>query len=239
MKLVISILSIAYISLCTTLGVSALHWLIKEEIVSSIVGGEFSRLDVVSLERLSKLRNLLGLSQLDLTHYKAGLKVLTKKDELVENVKMFPFIEMQQIEIELNKAKEKIEKQSKINSLRLIRQMLASFLGVSNEEGLEIIYEEGVLKGLPTLLVLKEDIPNLRALRDTLDQIGSRAAPVWGYAQKELLNELERLRLETEKTLKTLKIPEPELPERVIDRIRAQVRSYLIEKTDEIQVNFF
>ena len=239
MKLVISILSIFYIMSCLFFGILAVHWQIKEETVSSISGGEFSRSDVLALEQLSKLRYLIGISRIDTSHYKTGLKVLTRKDDFLENVKVFPFIDLEQLDLELNKAKEKIDKQSKINSLKLIRQMFASFLGVSNEEGSEIIYQDGILKGLPTLLVLKDGIANLRVLRDILNETASRAAPVWGYGQNELLKELERLRFETEKTLKTVKIPEPELPEAVIERIRAQVRSYLVEKTDEIQVNFF
>lgn len=239
MKLVISILSIFYIILCSFLGILAVHWQIKEEIVSSIAGGEFSRSDLISLEQLSKLRNLIGISPLDISPFKTGLKVLTRKDDFTENVKVFPFIDLNQLDEELRKSKETIEKQSKIDSLNLIRQMLASFLGVSNQEGSEVIYAEGVLKGLPTLLVLKDNISNLRALRDILDEIASRAAPVWGYGQNELIKELERLRLETDKTLNKVKIPEPELPEPVIERIRAQVRSYLVEKTDEIQVNYF
>lgn len=239
MNFLIAFISISYTIFCAGLGFQATHWLIKERVVSSLVDETFSSSELGLLKQLNKLRFLLNLQPLDLSTYKYALNVLTKEDQFLDNIKYFPFYDPNKIESELAKVKMKLEREKKIESLNSVRSLLASLLGVSDEAGSEITYVNGVLAGLPSLLVIDDRISSFRELRNTLNEIASENAPIWGYSQEELLKVLEKLREDTENALRMVKTPTPELPDRLKESLRAQVQSYLIENTDKIGIKFF
>lgn len=237
MKLVLSLLSLSYVVLCGFLGLHGIHWLVKETAVSSLVGETFARSEVKQLEQLSNLRELLGQPPLELSLYKDALQLLTSDRAFAENIRKFPFVDATELDEELKEAKEKLVLQKKLEALSPIRELLSTLLGVSSQPSDEILFKEGVLAGLPSLIALPKNLPNLVSLRDALKD--STSAPIWSYDQKQVIEELESLRIQTEKALQNLKVGEPELPESVVNSLRAQLRRYLIEKTDQIQVNFF
>lgn len=237
MKLVLSFLSLIYVVLCGFLGLYGIHWWIKETVISSLVAETFARSEVKQLEQLSNLRELLGRPPLELSLYKDALKLLTSDRAFAENIRKFPFVDTTELDEELKEAKERLILEKKLEAISPIRELLSTLLGVSSEPSNEILFKEGVLAGLPSLIALPKNLPNLASLRDALKD--STSAPIWSYDQKQVMQELESLRAQTEKALKNLKIGEPELPEGVINSLRAQLRRYLIEKTDQIQVNFF
>lgn len=252
-KFLISLLtSLLFCGSILLLSIWQSHEIIKSNLRQSLLGQNITADAVVMSQALNSLRVLAFQSKIDENIFKIWehSSRLNSIDGLTNALDQIspPFWNASRKEDFNSKIEDESVRtlqEEKVAALNQARMLFANFLGTRNTPGEELLYTEGIFAGLPTLASFSPPPKTLVELANTISEQRLDNAPIRGYKKDDVLDQLEQLRKLTEEALEPFKnrtkadlSKSATLPSEA-KVAKEELRSYLIDIVNKIDVNFF
>lgn len=228
------------------------HEFLKSNLKQNLINETFSTELISSVESLNSLRTLIHQKTLQVELFKFWESSLRQNsvDSLTNALDQIAptFWNASRREdfiIRIEKESDRALLQEQIDALSEPRLLLANFLGVRETPGDAVVYTEGIFTGLPTLASFSPPPQSLVELANIITERGLTKAPIRGYKTKDVLDEFEHIRALTNEALKPFttrsksdfKLASTLPPDAKV--LREELRSYLIEIVNKIELKFF
>lgn len=228
------------------------HEFLKSTLKQNLINQTFSTELLNSVKSLNALRSIFHQSILPVETFKLWDSSLRQNsvDSLTNALdQIAPTFwnssRREDFMLRIEKESDRALQQEQIDALDEPRLLLANFLGVRETPGEAVIYSEGIFTGLPTLASFSPPPQSLVELANIITERGLTKAPIRGYKTKDVLEEFEHIRALTNEALKPFaarsksdfKLSNTLPPDAKV--LREELRSYLIEIVNKIDINFF